>query len=253
MEEKNSVLITGATGLIGEILLEKFLDMQYQVIFTSRNKNKITALYEKYSLFRKKLFGCQVDLLEKNSMKTVEDFLADNDLKPRYLINNARSLEFLQADDFRKISRENWIGEYTLDVVIPYELTLLLSEMKKSCLESVVNVSSMYGILAYNDYLCNGSSAINIQYGTAKAALIQLTRELAVRLANKNIRVNCISYGGVEGRADDSFKERYAKICPSRKMLSKDEITGHVVYLCSESSRGMTGANIVVDGGFSLW
>lgn len=253
MEMENSVLITGATGLIGEILLERFLGMYYQVIFTSRSKKKIDSLYEKYSLYQKNLFGCQVNLLEKNSMETVAHFLADNDLKPRYLINNARSLNFVQDEDFRKIDRENWIGEYTLDVVIPYELTLLLSEMKDSCLESVVNVSSMYGMLAYNDYLCNGSSAINIQYGTAKAALIQLTRELAVRLAEKKIRVNSISYGGVEGRADDSFKKRYAQICPSRKMLSTDEIAGHAVYLCSENSMGMTGSNIVVDGGFSAW
>lgn len=253
MTKKNSILITGATGLIGNTLLEKFLDMQYQVIFTSRSEDKIKAIYEKYFDFRDSLFGCQVDLLEKFSMETVKNFLTDNELRPRYLVNNARSLEFLGSDDFRKIERKNWVGEYTLDVVIPYELTLLLSEMKDSCLESVVNISSIYGMLAYNDYLCDYSLAISMQYGTAKAALIQLTRELAVRLANKKIRVNSVSYGGVEGRADDAFKKRYSKICPSKKMLSKDEIAGHIVYLCSESSKGMTGANIVVDGGFSIW
>ena len=253
--EKNSVFLTGATGLLGTCFLENFLSQGYQVIFTTTSDKKLENFFDRYKTFRDdgKLYGCRADLLADDAIETIKNFLDANNLNPHYLVNNARSLEFLKIDDFRKIDKEKWIGEYLLDVVVPYNLTIFFSELKDSRLKSVVNVTSMYGMLAYNEYLCEGSKAIAIHYGTSKAALIQLTRELAVRLAPSGIRVNCISYGGVSGRADESFQNRYAKLCPSKKMLSKKDVAGHVLYLCSEASSGMTGHNLVVDGGFSIW
>lgn len=246
-----SVFLTGATGLIGKVLAKNFLEHGYRVIVTSRSKEKLEALCNEFE--RKNIFDCQVDLLADDSIDVIRNFLESNTLKPNYLVNNARSLEFLKTTDFRQIDKSQWLGEYALDVVVPYNLTMLLSGMSDSRLKSVVNVSSMYGLLAYNDYLCEGAKSIAFQYGAAKAALIQLTRQLAVSLAPKHIRVNAISYGGVAGRADEAFQRRYATLCPERKMLSKDEIAGHALYLCSDASAGMTGHNLIVDGGFSTW
>ena len=125
--------------------------------------------------------------------------------------------------------------------------------MKKNHYGRIINIASMYGLLPYNDYLCEGSKAICINYGVCKAGLLQLTREMAIRLAGQGIRVNAISYGGVIGRADEAFIERYARLCPSKKMLDLNEVSGHAIYLCSDQSLGMTGHNLVVDGGFSVW
>ena len=246
-----TVLLTGATGLIGKVLAKNFLEHGYRVVVTSRSNEKLEALCNEFD--RKNVFGCEVDLVADDAIDVIRNFLEANDLKPNYLVNNARSLEFLRTADFRRIDKSQWLGEYALDVIVPYNLTMLLSEMPGNRLQSVVNVSSMYGLLAYNDYLCEGAKSISFQYGTAKAALIQLTRQLAVSLAPQHIRVNAISYGGVVGRADEAFQRRYAKLCPERKMLSTDEIAGHVLYLCSEASAGMTGHNLIVDGGFSAW
>lgn len=253
--DKESVFITGATGLLGNFFVESFLAKNYQVIFTTTSKNKLESFYKQYKNFYKQgnFYGCQVDLLADDATEIIKNFLDENNLNPQYLINNARSLKFVATDDFRRIDKEKWLGEYLLDVVVPYNLMILFSELKDSRLKSVVNITSMYGMLAYNDYLCEGAKSIAINYGTSKAALIQLTREMAVRLAPLGIRVNCISYGGVLGRADENFQKRYAKLCPARKMLSKKDIAGHALYLCSEESSGMTGHNIVVDGGFSVW
>ena len=253
--EKNSVFLTGATGLLGTCFLENFLSQGYQVIFTTTSKKKLESFCERYETFYKEgnLYGCRVDLLADDAIETIKNFLDANNLNPHYLVNNARSLEFVKVNDFRKIDKEKWIGEYLLDVVVPYNLTIFFSELKDIRLKSVVNITSMYGMLAYNDYLCEGAKSIAINYGTSKAALIQLTRELAVRLAPLGIRVNCISYGGVSGRADEQFQNRYAKLCPSKQMLSQKDVAGHVLYLCSEASSGMTGNNLVVDGGFSIW
>ena len=247
----NIVLLTGATGLIGRVLTKSFLERGDQVIVTSRSKEKLEALITEVG--GKNIFGCKVDLLADDAVDVIKDFLESNELQPNYLVNNARSLEFLRTADFRRIETKQWLSEYALDVVVPYKLTMMLSEMPVGRLQSVVNVSSMYGLLAYNDYLCEGAKSISFQYGTAKAALIHLTKQLAVSLAPTKIGVNSISYGGVEGRADDAFKTRYAKLCPARKMLSTDELAGHVLYLCSDASAGMTGHNLVVDGGFSAW
>ena len=241
-----TVLLTGGTGLIGRMLMKKFLEQNYRVVITSHSPKKLDEFHG-----QKNIFGCCVDLLSEDAIEKVNDFLASNDLKPQYLVNNARSLEFLDTRDFRRIDKSQWLGEYLLDVVIPYNLTILLSEMPGSRLESVVNIASMYGFLAYNNWLREGTKAISLHYGTSKAALIQLTRELAVQLAP--IRVNAISYGGVVGRTDTAFQERYAQLCPSRKMLSEEDVAGHVMYLCSKASSGMTGHNLIVDGGFSAW
>lgn len=253
--EKESVFLTGATGIIGSVFVENFLSKGYQVIFTTTSEKKLKNFYEQYAAFHKQgnLYGCHVDLLADDATEIIKKFLDANKLNPHYLINNARSLEFVKVDDFRKIDKEKWIGEYLLGVVVPYNLTILFSESENSRLKSVVNISSMYGMLAYNDYLCEGSKSIAINYGVVKAALIKLTSEMAVRLAPLGIRVNSISYGGVVGRADENFQKRYAKLCPAGQMLSANDIAGHALYLCSDASLGMTGHNLVVDGGFSVW
>lgn len=250
-----TILITGATGLLGKMFVKQFLQINYQVVIISSSQKKINDFLSKYPEQKrtKQLQACLVDLLSNGMEETIKKYLQENACLPHYLINNARSLEYVSVNDYRNISEEKWLGEYRLDVVIPYKLMILLSEMDGCKLESIVNISSMYGMLSYNSFLCKESKAISVNYGAAKAALIQLTKEMAVRLVGKSIRVNAVSYGGVEGRANNEFKERYAKICPSKKMLSQEDVIGHVEYLCSDLSKGMTGHNLVIDGGFSLW
>ena len=92
-----------------------------------------------------------------------------------------------------------------------------------------------------------------MHYGVAKAALGQLTRELAVRLSGRGIMVNCVAFGGVEGRVDDACRERYAKLCPSGRMLKEEELPGPVDLLLSSAGSGITGHVLFVDGGWTAW
>jgi NAD(P)-dependent dehydrogenase (short-subunit alcohol dehydrogenase family) len=92
-----------------------------------------------------------------------------------------------------------------------------------------------------------------VHYGVVKAALIHLTKELAVRFADKNIRVNAVSFGGVEGRVDNQFKKRYADLCPNGRMLNDNDLTGAIDFLISRNSLAVTGHNLVVDGGWTIW
>ena len=87
----------------------------------------------------------------------------------------------------------------------------------------------------------------------SKAAEIHLTKELAVRLSDKKIRVNSISFGGFEGRVNKTFIKKYKKMCPIGRMLKPHEVFKPLWFLCSEQSSGATGHNLVVDGGWTTW
>ena len=97
--------------------------------------------------------------------------------------------------------------------------------------------------------------AINtpVVYSASKAAVIGLTKHLATYWADKNIRVNCLTPGGVESGQNDSFKEKYSNRVPLGRMAQPEEMVGALLYLASNASSYVTGQNIIVDGGLSAW
>ncbi|MGH8744199.1 MAG: SDR family oxidoreductase, partial [Burkholderiales bacterium] len=79
------------------------------------------------------------------------------------------------------------------------------------------------------------------------------TKEMAARYARSGLTVNTVTYGGVEGRVTETFKQRYAELCPQGKMLGLDDLSGPVLFLLSEGSGSVTGHNLMADGGWTLW
>jgi NAD(P)-dependent dehydrogenase (short-subunit alcohol dehydrogenase family) len=124
---------------------------------------------------------------------------------------------------------------------------------------SIVNILSIYGVVAPDQRIYEGSlyegRAINTPavYSTSKAALWGLTRYLAVYWAEKGVRVNAITPGGVFSGQNDAFVSRYSARVPLRRMAQEDELSGGLVYLLSNTSSYVTGQNIVIDGGLSAW
>ena len=106
---------------------------------------------------------------------------------------------------------------------------------------------------SFNPHLYEGEFRPPLQYACAKAALIHLTKCLAVQFAPQGIAVNCVTYGGVEGRVDDAFKKRYAALCPMERMMKDGETAGAVDFLLSDKAAYITGQNIVADGGWGIW
>ncbi len=251
-----TIFLTGGTGKLGRQFIDHFLDSGARIVFTSRKKTSIDELCALYkdSVREGKLTGIKIDLESKHSALEIEERLTEKGITVDCLINNARNTDHLAAGRTPRILREKWQGEFTLGVLVPYELSLMLATRVQSNLQCIVNIASMYGVVATNPSLYEQENEIAaINYGVVKAALIHLTRELAVRLANRNIRVNAISYGGVSGRADHSFEERYARLCPMGRMLKDSEVAGAVDFLISDAAIGITGHNLVVDGGWSVW
>jgi NAD(P)-dependent dehydrogenase (short-subunit alcohol dehydrogenase family) len=249
------VVITGGTGKLGRVLVADRLQRGDIVFAVGSRAATAKALSQHYAEAAKsgQLHVVHCDLTAPNAAQFVCGQLQKHGLLPSAFVHAARDISHLRASSDGVVSRNDFTGELMLNVVASYELTLALATMADSRLTCVVNIGSQYGVVAPNASLYDDFQRQSfVHYGVAKAALVHLSRELAVRLAPR-VRVNCISFGGVEGRADPSFVTRYAQMVPAGRMLCDDEIVGPVEFLLSGASSGMTGHNLVVDGGWTAW
>lgn len=249
-----TILITGGTGKIGRVLVRHFLSAGDRVITTSRTAEGVAALETEFGGEAGCFFAVRVDLATGTGAGDLVARLNALGLRPDGLVNNARDVRHLAMQADGSVTRESFAGEFLMDVIVPYELTLALANQEDSRLKSVVNMGSMYGSVAANPSLYDDAARQSpLHYGVCKAAVAHLSRELAVRLADRGIRVNCIAFGGVEGRVDEAFKARYAALVPQRRMLREEEVAGPVDALLSDGFSAMTGHVLAVDGGWGIW
>ena len=109
---------------------------------------------------------------------------------------------------------------------------------------SIINLSSAAGKFGF---------PLRSPYSAAKWAIVGMTKYLAVYFAQKGIRVNCLSPTGVYNNHPENFVEKLSNIIPMGRMADIDEYKGAIVFLCSSASSYMTGENMVIDGGKTVW
>ena len=161
------------------------------------------------------------------------------------LIHCARSHENLVYP----ITEDKWMGEFKTDIYYPYRYTIAMLERNPE-INNIIFISSIYGIRPPT------VRQIPINYQVCKAAEIYLSKCLAVQLAPK-VRVNCVTLGGVESdrevaQQEDDFRAKYSAKTLLGHMVLPDEVTGAIRFLVSEESKGITGAPIIVDGGYTI-
>jgi len=250
----NTILVTGGTGKLGRRFVTHFANKGWVVLFTSTSRLRSQDLLDELGQ-PERVIGFVYHLNEPGAPEKLIEEVNSGGHTVNHLVNNARSQESLQLNPLGQTDRRHFMDEYLLDVVVPYELSILLFNSQPDELRTITNIGSQYGVVASNPYLSGGDASQQsaIQYGVAKAALNHLTKELAVRMAGRNVRVNCVAFGGVDGRVDRAFKARYADLTPSRRMLSEEEVEGPVAFLTSEASSSITGQTIRADGGWTIW
>lgn len=248
---KPTVLLTGATGKLGQIFVKRLLANNWDVVAPVRNEQKATELFCNSPNFSTSFISIYADFWEKGWTDLILETLQKKQIKITHLVNNARSLTSLNIGDKGITDDKHFTDEFYMDVVVPYQLTMKLA--MENDLKSVVNIGSKYGLVTPNPQLYDDDlSQTPIQYGVCKAALHHLTKELAVRLAPKT-NVNCIAFGGFEGRAPEEFVLRYSKLSPLDRMLKDEESYGPLEFLLSPGSSSVTGHTLIADGGWSIW
>ena len=125
--------------------------------------------------------------------------------------------------------------------------------MKEERNGSIVNIASIYGIVGndFSVYKNTDGMTSPAAYSAIKGGIVNLTRYLSSYLGEYNIRVNCVSPGGVFNNQHPNFVKQYSKRVPLKRLASPDEISPAVTFLLSEGARYITGHNLVVDGGWT--
>lgn len=227
MIEELKIIITGSEGLIGSQLSD-FLANNYEII--------------------------KLDLLLGHDL-TDELFVKDWFSK-----NNAHTLVncFALNDHVKEGEKRGTLFDQNLQTLSKYfdvNLVSLFSVCREFARNNskgaIVNFAATTGIVSARPDLYDGSHK-DIGYSVSKAGVINLTKYLATHLA-PNFRVNCISPGGIEHNQDESFKQKYSQLTPMRRMMKKNELNDIIEYLCSDKSSYVTGANFIIDGGWTSW
>jgi len=124
---------------------------------------------------------------------------------------------------------------------------------KKNGYGNLIHLSSIQGIAAPKFEHYSGTNMVSpIEYSAIKAGIISITRYLAKYLKGSNIRVNCISPGGILDNQPENFIKKYNADCSSKGMLNSEDLSGTLLYLLSDQSKYVNGQNIIVDDGWSL-
>ncbi len=267
--KKKIALVTGAAGLLGKEHTFALLELGARVVITDSNLKSLEAFSEelKGSGYFGQFLAMNMDVSNLESIKSVNANIKNEWGSVEILINNASinpkvtNNGFIEESRFENFLLDQWNFEIAVGLTGAYLCSQVFGSdmaIKKSGI--ILNIASDLSVFAPDQriYKKNGLSDDSqpvkpVTYSVIKTGLIGLTKYLATYWADSNVRVNALSPGGVYVNQPKDFVERLENLIPMGRMANKKEYRGAVQFLCSDASSYMTGQNLVMDGGRSVW
>lgn len=261
---KNAI-VTGAVGLLGRRFCTGLAEFGANVAVVDLKEDDCRQFADelagKYGV-KCTGIGCDItdaDAVERMVARVVEAFgdihVLHNNVggKTQDLDAFFAPFEKYPLAEWRRVMGVNIDGVFLVDQAVGRRM---VAQSKGG---SIVHTASIYGVMAPDQRIYEGSRYLGHEintpavYSASKAAVVGLTKYLATYWAGHDIRVNCISPGGVESGQNGEFVRRYSARVPLGRMAKGDEMVGILVFLASDASSYITGQNIMIDGGLSTW
>jgi NAD(P)-dependent dehydrogenase (short-subunit alcohol dehydrogenase family) len=260
MNLKNRVaIITGGAGYLGSAICESFAEAgaDLVIIDLERNscENKAKHLEDSYNL---RAIPLCMDLGNEAALKKIPDIVLEEFGRIDILVNCAALVGTSTLTGwsvpFPEQSPDTWRTALEINLTVPFILSQTCTPaLRESGHGSIINIGSIYGVNGPDMALYEATGMGNpAAYAASKGGLIQLTRWLATVLA-PNIRVNALTPGGIARNQPEIFTERYIRRTPLQRMAVEEDFKGAALYLASDLSSYVTGQNLIVDGGWTVW
>lgn len=260
-----TAIVTGALGLLGRQHVRALAEAGANVVCVDLDGARCEAVASDLG-GPGKHFGHGVDITKRASLEDLRERVLSTHERIDVLVNNAAINDMFESPTAAaELSRfENYpleLFQRSLDVNVTG--TFLASQvlgtpMAKQGKGSIVNVASTYGLVAPDQSIYRAPDGTqkffkSPAYPTTKGAVVMFTKFLAAYWGEAGVRVNTLSPGGVENGQDPYFVQNYSKKTPLGRMAKASDYRGALVFLASDASAYMTGANLVVDGGWTAW
>ena len=260
-------VITGGLGLLGLKHAEVIAEYGgIPILLDISTDNGFTKAEEISRTYNTKCEFKFCDITNESEIENVKDYLIHKYGSVDILVNNAAINPKVEGEGIKNTLRLENFSKYQWDLELGVGLTgamlcskIFGNEMAKINKGVILNIASDLGIIAPDQriYKKKGIEEKNqsvkpVTYSVIKHGLIGLTKYLATYWADKGVRCNAICPGGVYIDQDPSFVKNIQKLIPLGRMAKIDEYKATIIYLVSDASSYMTGANLIIDGGRTI-
>ncbi len=250
------VLITGAAGRVGESTAIEIAKNGGKLILSDISKDNLSQLKSKLLKHTKpeniKLMN--IDICSSTSIDDLISFSVSSFDR----ITSAIHCAYPRSKQWGKIFEEIDIDLLSQDLKNQLGISIIFSQkIIRHFLENqggnLIHISSIQGLGAPKfEHYENTNMTSPIEYSAIKAGIISITKWLAKYYKNKNIRINCISPGGIYDKQNEEFVQKYRESCTNIGLIDSCEIARLIVFLLSKNAQAINGQNLIVDDGWSL-
>jgi NAD(P)-dependent dehydrogenase (short-subunit alcohol dehydrogenase family) len=247
-----ALVTAGAGPLFGSSISRALAEAGATVITASRSLQRNQAFAEELRRGGHQAHGLQLDIQQIESIDRLHAEVIERFGRLDVLVNSALSrdghvgsLEDQTPETWQRCAAGDFVGLFRL-------CQRFVETMVTQGRGSIINIASIYGVLSNDPTIYAGTDMLQPPtYNFAKAGMINFTRYLACYYGRHGVRANCISPGGYFNHQPQPFVDQYTARVPLRRMMGDEDIQGAVVFLASDASNYVTGANLMVDGGWT--